>query len=250
MTICGPDGPNGQGCYPVLKLDTDPIKRAVLSHFGHPAVTVELDDSHFENILKTAGEFVAGYFPFEEKISVFYTKPLVNEYDLPPDAYWIKEVKWDPAVTRIGDIFGAESFLFNIGSITGLQGLLLDYHLLQHYRKFSQRVLATEGRWEVKGNNKIRLFPIPRGTYPVFVEYFPCVSGFRTPWSKELLRRLVIAEASMILGHIRSRRALPTPDGGTTTFNGETLLADGRAERAEVYKEALNMGEPPGIYAM
>lgn len=246
--ICGPDGPNGQGCSPVLQLDTDSTKEEVLAHFGHPYVTVELDESHFETIFRTAGDFIAGYFPFEEKVSVFWTKPLVNEYSLPQDAYWIKAVNWDPAVTRIGDIFGAESFLFNIGNITGLQGLLTDYHLLQAYRKFSQRILGTEGRWEVKGNNMIRLTPIPRGTYPVFVEYFPCIKGFRTPWAKELLRRMIIAESAMILGNIRSRRALPTPDGGTTTFNGEDLLSWGRDEKKEVVNEAIKMGEPPGIY--
>lgn len=246
--ICGPFGPNGQGCAPILKLDTDPTKAEVLAHFGHPAVIVELEDFHFETILRSAGAFIAGYFPFEEKKAVFYTKPLVNEYDIPPDAYWIKQVFWDPAVTRIGDIFGAESFLFNIGNITGLQGLLLDYHLLQAYRKFSQRVLATEGRWEVKGNNKIMLTPIPRGTYPVFVEYFPCIEQFRSPWAKELMKRMVIAESSMILGNIRSKRAIPTPDGGTTTMNGEDLLSWGREEKKDIIKEAINMGEPPGIY--
>ena len=136
----------------------------------------------------------------------------------------------------------------NIGNITGLQGLLLDYHLIQHYRKFSQRVLGTEGRWEVKGNNKIRLIPIPRGSYPVFVEYFPCIHDFRSPWAKELTRRMAIAEASMIIGHIRSKRALPTPDGSTTTFNGEDLLAWGRQEQKEIVAQAINMGEPPGIY--
>jgi hypothetical protein len=246
--ICGPSGPNNQGCGEVLKLNLNSTKQEVLAHFGHPVVQVELEEIHFDTIFRTAGNFIAGYFPFEEKIATFYTKPLVNEYDLPPDAYWIKQVKWDPSVTRIGDIFGAESFLFNIGNITGLQGMLLDYHLIQAYRKFSQRVLATEGRWEVKGNNKIRLLPIPRGTYPVFVEYFPCVEEFRSPWARELTKRIVMAEAAMILGNIRSKRALPTPDGGTTTFNGEDLLTWGREEREKVLKDAINLTEPPGIY--
>ena len=105
MAIIGPSNV-------VLKLDSNPIKAEVLSHFGHPTVRVELDDPSLEHILRTAGDFMAGYFPFEEQIAVFYTQPLVTEYPLPEDAYWIKQVKWDPAVTRIGDIFGAESFLF------------------------------------------------------------------------------------------------------------------------------------------
>lgn len=107
MAILGPsEGPA------VLKLDSNPIKAEVMSHFGHPTIRVELEDTHFEMILRTAGDFMAGYFPFEEKRAYFYTKPLVDEYPLPADAYWIKDVKWDPSLTRVGDIFGAESYLF------------------------------------------------------------------------------------------------------------------------------------------
>ena len=232
----------------VLKLNTDPIKAEVLSHFGHPVVRVELDETHFEMLLRTAGDFIAGYFPFEERYAVFYTKPLVNEYPLPHDAYFVKQVIWDPAFTRIGDIFGAESFLFNIGNISGVQNLLLDYHMLQAYRKFSQRILATEGRWEVKGDNKIRLIPIPRGSFPVFVEYFPVVRHFRTPTARDIIRRYIIAEASMILGNIRAKRAIPTPDGGSTTMNGAELYAKGYEERAQVLQDVIKLGEPPGIY--
>lgn len=243
MAILGPNaGPT------VLKLDSNQIKAEVLSHFGHPVSRVELDESHFEMLLRTAGDFIAGYFPHEELYAVFYTKPLVNEYPLPSDAYWVKQVMWDPSVTRIGDIFGAESFLFNIGNITGVQNMLLDYHLLQAYRKFSQRMLGTEGRWEVKGDNKVRLIPMPRGSFPVFVEYFPTISRFRSPVARDLLRRYMIAEASIILGHIRSKRGIPTPDGGSTTMNGEALIQYGTDQREKVLNDALKLGEPPGIY--
>ena len=76
----------------------------------------------------------------------------------------------------LDDIFGAESFLFNIGNISGVQNILTDYHLLQSYRKFSQRILGNEGTWEFKvergeansnagvGKNyggTIKLFPVP-----------------------------------------------------------------------------------------
>lgn len=141
-------------------------------------------------------------------------------------------------------------FAANVGNVTGIQNLLLDFHLLQSYRKFSQRILATEGQWEVKGDNLIKLLPIPRGSYPVFVEYYPSVNRWRTPVARELMRRLIIAESSIILGNIRTKRALPLPDGGTTTFGGEALILKGYEEREKVYKEALLLGEPPGIYAL
>jgi hypothetical protein len=99
----------------VLKLRSDPIKFEVLSTFGHPHVLVELSEAQLEQAIRTTGDWIAQYFPRETKYAYFYTQPLVSEYPLPADAYWIKNVVWDPATTRIGDIFGAESFLFSYG---------------------------------------------------------------------------------------------------------------------------------------
>ena len=96
----------------ILKIDSDPIKAFALTRLGHPNVLVEILESQWEIILRTAGDFISGYFPLEEKFAYFYTQPLVNSYPLPKDAYWVKQVAYDPAVSRIDDIFSAESFLF------------------------------------------------------------------------------------------------------------------------------------------
>lgn len=96
----------------VLKVPSDPIKFEVMSTLGHPVVMVELTEPQLEQAIRVTGDFIANYFPYEERYAYFNSQPLVNEYDLPTDAYWVKDVKWNPATTRIGDIFGAESFLF------------------------------------------------------------------------------------------------------------------------------------------
>jgi len=75
-------------------------------------------ECHFEETLRHAGDFIAEYFPLEERFAFFQTQPLQAEYPLPEDAYWVREVAWDPATTRIDDIFGAESFLFSFGPET------------------------------------------------------------------------------------------------------------------------------------
>jgi hypothetical protein len=231
----------------VLKLPSDPIKFEVLSQLGHPVVMVELTEPQLEQAIRVTGDFIAQYFPLEEKYSYFYTQPLVTEYDLPPDAYWVQDVKWDPATTRIGDIFGAESFLFNVGNVTGIQNILLDYHLLQAYRKFSQRILATEGQWEVKGNNKIRLFPTPRGSFPVVVEYYPTVQRFRSPHAREILKRALVAEAKIMLGNSRSKFGnIPAPGGGSLSLNGDALRTEGQAEKDKAVQDAILLSEPLG----
>lgn len=110
MAIIGPDD-----LPAILKVDSTEIKKYVLNQLGHPVTSVELTEDMMETALRTSGDFIAHYFPKEERLAFFHTTPLQGTYDLPEDAYWLREVSWDPATTRIGDIFGAESFLFCMG---------------------------------------------------------------------------------------------------------------------------------------
>lgn len=244
MAILGPEhGPV------VLRVPSDPVKFEVLSTLGHPTVNIELTEPQLEQIIRVTGDFIAQYFPMEEKFAYFNTTPLMTTYPMPTDAYMIREVAWDPAVTRIGDIFGAESFLFNVGNVTGVQNILLDYHLLQAYRKFSARILGTEGRWEVLGDNKIRLYPTPRGNFPVIVKYLPFINRFKTPGAHEVTKRMLVAEAKIILGNIRSKfGGIPSPDGGTIQLNGEQLRTEGMQEKKDALADAILLGEPLGIH--
>lgn len=232
----------------VLKVPSDPVKFEILSTLGHPVVLVELTESQLEQSIRVTGDFIAQYFPFQEKYAFFNTQPLVSTYDLPSDAYWVKDVKWDPATTRIGDIFGAESFLFNVGNVTGIQNILTDLHLLQAYRKFSQKVLGTEGQWEFKGDNQIRLFPTPRGSFPVVIEYFPVVNRFnggRSVQAKEITKRMLVAEAKIMLGNSRSKFGnIPAPDGGSLNLNGDALRTEGQAEKEQALQDAILLTEP------
>lgn len=83
---------------------------------GYPNVTVEITEDQFETIYRIAGDFIAEYFPREQKLAVFWTQPLKPTYPLPKDAYWVQQVSWDPVTSRIDDIFGAESFLFCVNT--------------------------------------------------------------------------------------------------------------------------------------
>lgn len=248
MAIIGPES-----LPSVLKLRSDPFKFEALATLGHPVVYIEIEDSQLEQAIRTSGDFMAGYFPLEEKVAFFNTKPLVSEYPLNeiiPDGYWVREVWWDPVTTQITDIFGAESFLFNIGNITGIQNILTDFHLLQAYRKFSQRILGTEGHWEVRGDNLLRIFPTPRGTFPVLVKYFPVVTSFRSPVARDLTKRMLVANLKVMVGHARNKftGGIPSPDGGTISFDGSSLVEQGTAEQKEIVTDAILLTEPLGVY--
>jgi hypothetical protein len=258
MAIIGPaDLPS------ILKVRSEPMKKYVLSKLGHPHVMVELSEDQWETIYRVAGDFIAGYFPKEQRLAVFYTNPLQSTYPLPADAYWVQQVQWDPVTTRIDDVFGAESFLFNIGNISGIQNILTDYHLLQSYRKFSQKVLGTEGHWEVinevEGSGEgdslsakdqlIRLYPTPKGAFPVVVLYLPVINHFRSPQARQLTYDLMLAEARIALGSARRKiNGLPTPDGGSINYDGGDLISEGEEAKKEIIEKALQLGEPMGFW--
>jgi hypothetical protein len=235
----------------ILKVDSDPLKKYALSKLGYPVVEVEVEESQWESVLRTTGNFIAQYFSKEQKFAVFYTTALESTYDLPTDAYWIQEVSWDPVTTMIDKIFGAEAFLFNIGNITGIQQILTDYHLLQSYRRFSQRILGNEGHWEVLGDNKIRLYPTPKGAFPVVVLYIPAISTWRTPSNRLLAMDMVLAETMVILGHARKKfSGIPAPDGGTLTLDGDALVQAGTELREKVMADALLLSTDPHASAI
>lgn len=246
----------------VLKMRSEPMKKYIFSKLGHPVTEVELTEDQLETVWKVSGDFIAQYFPREQKLATFWTDPLKSTYPLPEDAYWIQEVAWDPITTYISDVFGAESFLFNIGNISGYQQMLTDYHLLQAYRKFASKTLATEGHWEVinEGNSNvegdtlsakdqlIRLYPTPKGAFPVVVLYIPVVNHFRSPQARQLCYDMMLAEARVVLGMARRKiSGLPTPDGGSIQYDGESLVQEGEKDKEEIIDKAIKLGEPMPI---
>jgi hypothetical protein len=250
MAIIGPND------LPViLKVRTDPMKKYVLSELGHPGVDVEITEDQFESVIRVTGDFISTYFPREQKFAFFMTQPLIPTYPMPDDAYWIQEVSWDPVTTRIDDVFGAESFLFNIGNISGIQNILTDYHLLQAYRRFSSKILGTEGHWDVvgevdggPGDQLIRLYPTPKGSFPVVVMYMPVVNQFRSPQAKLIANEMLLAEAKCIVGATRRKIAgIPMPDGGSLALDGEALATEGKEEKDKIIEKAIHLGEPLGI---
>lgn len=136
----------------------------------------------------------------------------------------------------------------NIGNISGIQNILTDYHLLQAYRKFSQRILGTEGQWEFRvESNTIRLFPVPRGSFPVIVQYLPAITAFKSAQAREVTYRAALAQMKIALGHARRKfQGIPSPDGGTVNFDGEALVTEGREEYDKAVEFALSVGEPLG----
>ncbi len=395
MAIIGPaDLPS------VLKVPAEQAKKYIYSKLGYPQVEVEISEDQFNTIWRISADFIASWFPHEQKLALFWTQPLKSTYPLPKDAYWIQQVVWDPLTSRIDQVFGAESYLFNIGNIcfaesspvwtksgprpiaelmvgdliytlnpyncilelrpitkkfyngiadcvevksksghcsistlnhhylttngfcsakllnhrqlietgddptlrnkrkngiiksvrqvksrpvcdlrippyhnyvvdgavvhnSGIQNILLDYHLLAAYRKFAARTLATEGMWEVinegasfaegdslsSKDQLIRLYPTPKGAFPAVVLYTPVVTHFRSPQARQLAYDMMLAEAKIALGMARRKiTGMPTPDGGGINYDGSDLVQEGTQEKEKVLEMALKLSDPLMIH--
>ena len=134
---------------------------------------------------------------------------------------------------------------------------MTDFHLLQAYRKFSQKVLGTEGHWEVINETKgggpeeqlIRLYPTPKGAFPVVVLYYPVVTAFRSPQARMLVSEMLLAETKIMVGTARRKiTGIPMPDGGSLALDGESMAAEGKEEKEALIEKAVHLGEPLGIY--
>lgn len=151
----------------------------------------------------------------------------------------------------------------NIGNISGIQNILTDYHLLQAYRKFSQKILGTEGHWEVinEGNSTvegdslsakdqlIRLYPTPKGAFPVVVLYVPVITHFRSPQARMICYDMMLAEAKIAVGSARRKiTGMPTPDGGSISYDGSDLCQEGEKMKEEIIQKALHLGEPDSFW--
>lgn len=151
----------------------------------------------------------------------------------------------------------------NIGNISGIQNILTDYHLLQAYRKFSQKILGTEGHWEVinEGNSNvtgdalsakdqlIRLYPTPKGAFPVVVLYVPVITHFRSPQARMVCYDMMLAEAKIAVGSARRKiNGMPTPDGGSISYDGSDLCQEGEKMKEEIIQKALHLGEPDSFW--
>jgi hypothetical protein len=228
----------------------DQLKHHILSMLGYPVVNVEITEPQIEQVIRVTHDFISMYFPLEERYSFFTTDPLVAEYPIPSDAYWVSEVIWHPGTSNIANIFSIDYIMFNAANITGYQSLVSDFDMIRQYQKFANRVLGLEGKWEyLPGNeaseDRIHLYPIPKGAFPVIVRYVPVVTNYRSPQAKEVAYRVMVAKAKEMVGMARRKvSSVPGPDGGQLGLDGDAMVQEGKAEYEQCIKDALALSEP------
>ena len=60
---------------------------------------------------------------------------------------------------------------------------------------------------------------------------------------------MMLAEAKCVLGHARRKIAgMPTPDGGSISYDGSDLVQEGEKMKSEIIETAIKLGEPMGMW--
>ena len=243
----------------ILKVPSCAIKKYIVNELGHPHVSIELSDDQLNDIIRVAGDFVASYFRNEEKLAFFYTQPLVSSYPLPEDAWIVNEVLWDPFSPLLDSTFNLDYQLLNSGIFGQFHTQILDVHLVRSYQKIASKILSRTGRWEITGevegnkaddsldasSQRIRMYPTPKGAFPVMIKYCPSINSFRRPDSRYMCYKLMVAEAKIRVGHARRKVAsFPGPDGAAINLDGDAMLKEGIEERDKIMEEILHYTAP------
>ena len=81
--------------------------------------------------------------------------------------------------------------------------------------------------------------------FPVIVKYIPTVNHWHSPEAREITKRMMLAEAKIMLGNARSKfQGLPGPDGGQITMNGNEMRTEGQEEKKQALEDALLLTQP------
>lgn len=243
----------------MFRINSEPIKRYILHRLGHPHVRVEINDDQLNDIIRVGASFIAQYFEGEQRLAVFNTVPMQSAYAMPSDAWMVQSVDWDPFIGSLADVFDVRFHMFNNVNLTNFGTMVLDYHLLNHFRRHTAKILGSEGRWEVTNEvpytsigdelsaskQLIRLYPTPKSVYPVMVTYIPCITSFKTPTSRQLTYDYLTAEAMIMVGMVRRKmQGLSTPDGGTLSLDGESLVKEGFDQKKLILDSIKDFDEP------
>lgn len=228
------------------------IKDYILRKFGHPTVHVELELEQLEDAVAEAKAWFSGL------IGIVHTDSLTangtGEYDVNSDVSIITEVV--PTPTNLDSLVTpyawADVELTPMAYGYRISGLGRYSELLQYmqYLEQAKRIVGADFEWEWdRVARKLRLAPADLISGVVIYYYTPKSLSLdnMAPYEVRLVRQFAYAESMEMLGQIRSKYSeLPSSTGGIT-LNGETLLANAEALRADLEEKAKMLRKPTGF---
>ena len=232
------------------------LKKELLIAFGHPTITVELEDPHLNLSIDRAIDM---YFKFAygkaviRDYLVFTMSAGVSAYDLPSAVRDIVShyYGFDPIMGNVSTLFTFENVMWNAGALNvwnwGHFGLVTYELAMQYLNTIEQRIPSKYSIIANSEEGKVYVHPTPEISTYLFMETFREVSTsalYDQPWIFDWAK----AECMEQLGHIRSKfQTLPGP-GGQILLNGRDLLRQAMEEKDRLREELLIQESQPVMW--
>lgn len=235
------------------------LKDWVLISLGHPLVTVELTDEQLNYCIARATEVYTKYaYLGNDKYLVVDLNCYEHGRGLNLSRYKIAAVKdisfpRDAAFAAGGDLFwGPYAYLgqgngiypfFNNGGTTPTMGGWVTWHAVNEFFDLTKRMTGSNPDWTFdKSTQYLKLMPEPGGkgchrNGRMALLTCQCIPPMEELYGNEYVKRLVLAQAKMLLGTIRKKFASVQLIGGGQL---DTTIGDeGREEWNQIMENII-----------
>jgi hypothetical protein len=235
----------------------------VLARLGAPVVRVELDSQQLSIAIDEAiKRYERGAPKSEYEWFYFNTVPNVTRYKMPCDIGFIRDVQFREAHNCFDGASAVEvmvdgttipfygSAFSNFGLSVRASGYpnrvgpahvdVGEWHLFQSYNKLFQRLSSREPSWEISGDHTITIFPIPKASRTVGVQYLQRKKDWGD--THHWIKNYALALAKDMLGRIRSKYDRYVSPSGGVTMDGPALIQEAREDMKELEENLMNLG--------
>jgi hypothetical protein len=236
---------------------TEPeLKSWILRRLGSPVTKVCLDALQLDDAVEEAIRWFAAKKGVDKDVTIDLFAGQV-EYRMPDDCDMVLDVAFQVSPLDISLIFAPYNVAqdskvpysaFTAGSSGGLYSSLLQS--LQ-YVEMAKRMINAERNWlYFQHKNILLLLPDPKGGGKVFIEYKSCDSTLEQLPERDhqLVRRYALAWAKQDLGMIYSKYSTWPTAQGNVSLNGDTLMAQARAEMDKLEEEIYESAKPMAFF--
>jgi hypothetical protein len=239
----------------IITVDYTELFSWVRSMLGAPIAPVELTDEQLTNCVFNAIYNFNRWRNFKEDLVYedLVTGSDGNGYIIPPEVGGqdniIEIIIKPPEYVTYGDEFdfAFSNFFQNIfGSKGSGESSLADYYITLSTVKDVNLILGNVIRWEIL-NKKLFIYPDPGAGARIAIRFRSALTLDEIT-NNYFIRNFVLAEAKIILGTIRATFGGTIPGGGEMiTIRGESLIAEGKEEKAALIEDMKSASPPLGF---
>lgn len=241
----------------------------ILGMLGAPVIEIELDEQQIDIAIdqalmifeEYAGTEYFSYYTFETNCGQ-------SIYELPCDIGFVRSVSYKelPRPSFLSQELGGSiplEYFYQGGSQSRGDGGIMgggivnpmipmwgrqgEWYQYKQYERLYSKLSSNTGGFEFIGDSRtIKLYPIPRGNFPVAVHYIEK----NKDWIQvnQAMQEGALSYAKEMLGRIRSKFQTLPGAGGGVVMDGQSLIQEAQAERQKWMEDLIyKFGDLPNI---